>query len=372
LLAFAGFPSPAAASIDFTLNVDNGFAFSSDVHIAVGYITAWTLGSTALPADLSVQNPTNPAQFMNVVAVLSSETWTGNATNPISFDFRVSPNNRDEILISLATTNQPPVPALNFQIYNYDSELDVWYLAFGPEGGQPVSTVVAASPALTVASSAASDPASPVNYAGSVTFEAAALTSLDYSSSSIHTVSEPWGLPVTPPAVTTTPGPSISANTATLQGTVNPGNTNATVYFQYGTSPTLASSPYSGLQPVAGDNSLHAISETIRDLDYSTVYYFRMLASNSIGTSTGAISSFTSLQPVYSVTGVQLTNHVFRLNFTNESNGLFSVFMSTNARTPLPKWREAGAATEVSPGQYTFATNSPATNAALFFRVSSP
>jgi streptogramin lyase len=99
-----------------------------------------------------------------------------------------------------------------------------------------------------------------------------------------------------PPTVVTGSATAVTQTSATLNATVNPnGETVSSCLFEYGTSPTsmifsvpCTSLPGSGTSPVA-------VSAAAPDLIAHRSYYFRISATNPIGTSDGNAGTFTTL-----------------------------------------------------------------------------
>jgi hypothetical protein len=90
---------------------------------------------------------------------------------------------------------------------------------------------------------------------------------------------------VTAPAVVTSSAESVTTTTATLEGSVDPDNAETTYFFQYGTTALY------GLQTApttldAGSTTV-AVAAPVRGLKTATSYVFRLVASNSKGTSYG-------------------------------------------------------------------------------------
>jgi hypothetical protein len=79
---------------------------------------------------------------------------------------------------------------------------------------------------------------------------------------------------------------------ATLNGSVYPHGLTTSVYFQYGTTTSygLTTAPKSR----TGNTYLN-ISANISSLSASTLYHFRVVASNSAGTSMDSDRTFTTL-----------------------------------------------------------------------------
>jgi hypothetical protein len=92
------------------------------------------------------------------------------------------------------------------------------------------------------------------------------------------------------PAVSTGKASSIREESAVLNGTVNPNGSHTTYYFQwgltnsYGVTGTTRSAG-SGTKPVS-------VHETAHGLIPGTVYHYRLVATNSLGTSDGADRTF--------------------------------------------------------------------------------
>jgi 6-phosphogluconolactonase (cycloisomerase 2 family)/phosphodiesterase/alkaline phosphatase D-like protein len=92
-----------------------------------------------------------------------------------------------------------------------------------------------------------------------------------------------------PAAVTLAP-PATGYTTATFAGQVNP-ERQATAYtFEYGTSTSFgAITPVTELDDA---NSPEPVSSAVSGLSANTTYFYRVVASNATGTSTGAVTAF--------------------------------------------------------------------------------
>ncbi|HEV7937942.1 MAG TPA: hypothetical protein VGP18_07965 [Solirubrobacteraceae bacterium] len=105
-----------------------------------------------------------------------------------------------------------------------------------------------------------------------------------------------WGTPdgvfTSAPTATTGSATAITASEATLHGTVNPEGAETKYYFEYGTtesygSKTTEASAGSGMSNVEE-------SKTITGLAANTKYHYRIVATNSNGTTDGADQSFST------------------------------------------------------------------------------
>ncbi|MBE0568279.1 MAG: hypothetical protein IH577_01200, partial [Deltaproteobacteria bacterium] len=96
------------------------------------------------------------------------------------------------------------------------------------------------------------------------------------------------------PVVTTDNATGITNNGATLNGTVNPNGQATEAWFEWGTSPTLATSDNTTIQPFAAGTTAQAVTAPLTGLTFGTTYYFRLAASNASGVTRGAIGNFST------------------------------------------------------------------------------
>ena len=99
------------------------------------------------------------------------------------------------------------------------------------------------------------------------------------------------------PTTTTLAASGIGDTAATLHGTVNARSADTTVAFCWGTAPDLAGC----IAAAATESPVLGIADTSVSLDLATLatgttYYFRVSATNAVGTVNGAIVSFTTPQ----------------------------------------------------------------------------
>lgn len=99
--------------------------------------------------------------------------------------------------------------------------------------------------------------------------------------------------PKFPPTVTTLAATNFNQNRCTFGATVNPRNTNTSVMFHWGTSPTLASFNVSSYGNMTG-NTDQNIYLNITGLTPGTTYYYRVFAMSNVDNATGNIVSFTT------------------------------------------------------------------------------
>jgi hypothetical protein len=103
------------------------------------------------------------------------------------------------------------------------------------------------------------------------------------------------------PTVSTSAASSVSASAARLNGRLNANGRSTTWYFEYGTT-TSYGSKTSTRNGGSGTNTQN-VSVSISRLSAGTTYHFRLVASNSSGTSLGNDQTFTTAGPPTVQTG---------------------------------------------------------------------
>jgi len=94
------------------------------------------------------------------------------------------------------------------------------------------------------------------------------------------------------PSVATLLPSNVTAVSAKLNGRVNPNGLSTDAWFEYGTSSTLATLSSSPIQSVGSGTSDQLVAYDLSALLPNTTYYYRVVAANATGTSSGAIISF--------------------------------------------------------------------------------
>jgi len=98
----------------------------------------------------------------------------------------------------------------------------------------------------------------------------------------------------TTPTATTGTATAITANSATLAGTVNPNGADTRVWFLYGASSTLSGASQTNSQDLGSGTTATAASANLTSLNAGTQYYFQVVAQNSTGATNGTINTFTT------------------------------------------------------------------------------
>ncbi len=109
-------------------------------------------------------------------------------------------------------------------------------------------------------------------------------------------------LPTGPPTVTTGGVAGVARESVIFQGNVNPNRGTTVVHFEYGPTPAYGSA--TPVRGVGNGTSVAAVSIPTAGLAPGKVYHYRLVASNSAGTTHGADASFTTAaEPPAAVTG---------------------------------------------------------------------
>lgn len=100
--------------------------------------------------------------------------------------------------------------------------------------------------------------------------------------------------PASRPTVSTNSPTAIGEHGATLQATVNPNGRETSVWFEWGTRPSLQDATPIGFHNFGNGISSMSYSSLLDRLNAGVVYYYRAVAENSYGETKGATISFTT------------------------------------------------------------------------------
>ncbi len=133
-------------------------------------------------------------------------------------------------------------------------------------------------------------------------------------------------VPSTTPTVSSDSPSNIAQTSATLNGTVNPNGLSTTVQFEYGTTVSYGNQIPASQSPLIGSSGV-AVSTVISGLSPNTTYHFRVVATNSAGTTFGSDQTFTTTSAgtapsVNTNTATNVSSTSATLNGTVNPNGL--------------------------------------------------
>lgn len=152
------------------------------------------------------------------------------------------------------------------------------------------------------------------------------------------------------PTVTIMVATNITTVAAQLNGTINANSLSTTVAFEYGTTISYGTSVTATQSPITGSSGIN-VSATISGLAEGTIFHYRIVATNSLGTTNSNDMTFTTLGQVPTATILAATSTSptgAQLNGTVNANYLSSTITF-----------EYGTTT--SYGSETTATQSPVT-----------
>lgn len=104
-------------------------------------------------------------------------------------------------------------------------------------------------------------------------------------------------IPGAAPTVTTLTVTGVGTTGATLNGSVDPNGLATDAWFEWGTSPDLATFGTSSIQALGAGTDVLPVMATLAGLSPGATYHYRVAASNSSGLATGSIRSFTTASP---------------------------------------------------------------------------
>jgi subtilisin family serine protease len=97
-----------------------------------------------------------------------------------------------------------------------------------------------------------------------------------------------------PPTVTTKSASDVASTNATLKGSINPNSSETTYQFEYGTTTEYGSKAPASPKSTGSGTSPVEVSEKIEGLAPETTYHFRLVATNTKGTTKGEDQTFTT------------------------------------------------------------------------------
>ncbi|MCX6874715.1 MAG: immunoglobulin domain-containing protein [Verrucomicrobia bacterium] len=288
-------------------------------------MACWLLGGTAVQAAI-LQGPiTNPANG-HTYYLLTANSWTGAQTEAQTLGGNlVTINDAAENDWILTTCGQFFTSSFQLWIGLTDQAVEgqfVW------TSGEPVTyTNWAPGEPNNVASGTGEDYAHMVgtNYNGLPSGSWNDATDAASGFGTQNGVVEVQ----TPPAVVTVIASGITAQAATLNGTVNPLGVACTARFEYGLTTAYGSTVNVTLAPNNGSVA-QSVSASISGLQAATTYHFRMSATNAQRTNTGADMTFTTQSTNANLAGLALGSGKLFPAFSSAITGYTTITTATS------------------------------------------
>ncbi|MEI8080270.1 MAG: fibronectin type III domain-containing protein [Actinomycetes bacterium] len=341
--------SDAATSVGSTSGTLNGTITPNGAITTAKFIygtdSSLTTGTTTVTATGSPISLTNGATAVSyaLTGLTSGRTYYYRAVGNNNFDPGTPGSSPDQMGAILSfTPTAPTAPTVSATTLGTPTNTSVTVSASVTPNGSLTTNFFdySTDPAMTSYSSITATPATIAATSSAATINstlagltsgqryyvrARALNSLGSTSGAITTFVT-GGLPT----VATLAATSVGTTTATINGTVSPNGSSTDVSFKYGTDPTLvAGTTVTGVpSPVtAGSADNTSVSYGLTGLTQGTTYYFRVIATNSQGTTNGSILNFTYVSTAPAATTSAATSvgsTTATLNGTVNTSGNYS------------------------------------------------
>jgi hypothetical protein len=130
-------------------------------------------------------------------------------------------------------------------------------------------------------------------------YRVSAVDSTGFEGSRSYTASAVFG---PAPVVTTTAATTISTTSATLNGSVNPNGLATTGWFEWGVDSLFRAYSSTASQSIGSGTSAIPVTANLTGLNQNRTYYYRVVAQNSVGTTSGSVVSFATSAPLPAAT----------------------------------------------------------------------
>jgi hypothetical protein len=169
-----------------------------------------------------------------------------------------------------------------------------------------------------------------------------------------------------PPTVQTIAASGISSTGAVLNATINPNHVVTTAWFEWGTTTNYGN--VTAPQSIGAGSVNVPMSATISALASSKTYFFRGVATNNMGSTTGTNRTFfrSTVAPAFTDYN-RTTNGVFHSQFIGNPGQIYLIQSSTD----LSNWPTIASGQELGGGLFEF-DDFGSTNAHGFYRIFSP
>lgn len=117
------------ASLNYNCSIRQGYNFEKDRQVLVGHLVSISIGGQALTADTTLTIPTDYSTAA-VVGVISGISWQGGYADPVNIACNISNENQKAVAVMTHTDLSNNVVVFQFNIYAYDQNAMVYYLAF--------------------------------------------------------------------------------------------------------------------------------------------------------------------------------------------------------------------------------------------------
>ncbi|NLF49740.1 MAG: sortase [Leptolinea sp.] len=311
-------PAPSTG-VTFDITTADGTASTTDGDYVAQSLTSQTIpsGSSTYTINVPVNGDTTPESdenfFVNISNVIGAVVTDGQGEGTITnddFSADLSVNLTDSpdpalagnnLTYGISVSNIGPHPAANITLSG-DLPAGTTFVSLSAGGWSCTSPAVGSSGTVTctipsLASSASSNISLTVFSSETLVNGTTLTQTVAVSSTTTDPVSANNSATATTtirskPLAITNPADSITYNSATLNGQVNPLGVPTGASFEYG-STTAYGSVVAANYPGAGTTNV-PVSANLSGLSPATTYHYRVIAANSNGTSFGDDATFTT------------------------------------------------------------------------------
>jgi hypothetical protein len=122
------------------LSQQQGFNYQRDKQDRYGFITALTIGGTAMAADIAATDPVKKAPIQ-AVAVLNAARWNGGVSDPIDLSGNLSTENKQNLQAMIQKGPDSVAVEVAYTVYAFDPVTKAYYA--GAQGGTTSATLKA-------------------------------------------------------------------------------------------------------------------------------------------------------------------------------------------------------------------------------------
>jgi len=112
------------ADVSITTSHKQGFDFSNDIQVPVGFVTALKIGEDELEADLKGKDPMSPTDDIEAVGMINNIYWSTEITGALEVSMQVSTQNKSTLKVALLQSLTNTKVEINFDVFEYDSIKD--------------------------------------------------------------------------------------------------------------------------------------------------------------------------------------------------------------------------------------------------------
>ncbi len=294
-------------SVAFTAGSANGGTITNYQYSVDGGNTFTSLATPATTSPISITGLVNGTEYAVVVrAITSTKTGADSATT------LATPCGTPSSTTTAATNVQPTTATLNGHLTGNGNALASISFTWGTSPTLASGNTITSANSTSLPGTADAYPvlANLTGLTGGTTyyFEVSGTYSNGSQTTSGGILSFTTPANVVPPTVTTDPATNVTEQSATLNGTGTSNGASSTLTITWGTSPTLASGNSTvtpSQSPLSPSSSNAPISYNLTGLTGGATYYFRVSLSNTNGSPSGVIRSFTT--PVATTTTTTTT-----------------------------------------------------------------